>query len=145
MTAWLDISSAPKDGTEIILCRGKRVGAAAWISWPGTHDEEAGSGWTIGQDGDAWDGEQAPAHWQPLPAPPGKMLLAKVQGGANLLHVISGGDLLRRADAIAPRDRFGGANGWRLIDRRLQALRKKGDLTYSSKAGWSVVASRHPT
>ena len=32
-----------------------------------------------------------------------------------------------------------GSNGFRLVDRRLQALRKKGVLKYDRKSGWSVA------
>lgn len=70
--AWRPIETAPKDGTEIILRKGDRVGAAAWIKWPSTEYEEAGEGWTIGHDSDSWDGDQAPTHWMPLPPPPGE-------------------------------------------------------------------------
>lgn len=64
---WRDIATAPKDGTEIILRRGKRVGAAQWCKWPGTEDEECGEGWTVGLDGDFWSEEKAPTQWQPMP------------------------------------------------------------------------------
>jgi hypothetical protein len=52
------------------------------------------------------------------------------------------GRLGARADEIAGKDRLGTANGWRLIDRRLQALRKVGTITYSRKDGWRVVDQR---
>lgn len=32
-----------------------------------------------------------------------------------------------------------GRNGFRVVDRRLQALRKKGALKYDRKSGWSVA------
>lgn len=67
---WQPIETAPKDGTEIILRRGIRVGAAAWFHWPATEFHEAGAGWSIGFDGDSWDDEKAPTHWLPLPPSP---------------------------------------------------------------------------
>ncbi len=66
--AWLPIESAPKDGTEIILNRGLRVGASAWVEWP---DSMFGDNcWTIGKDGESWDGDNAPTRWMPLPPAP---------------------------------------------------------------------------
>ncbi|GAB3763660.1 hypothetical protein GCM10028796_17560 [Ramlibacter monticola] len=69
--AWRPINSAPKDGREVILREGNRVGAACWVKWPDTYDSdgaparEGGEGWTVGYDGNEW---RAPTHWQPLPA-----------------------------------------------------------------------------
>ncbi|WP_395055235.1 DUF551 domain-containing protein [Polaromonas sp.] len=70
VTQWQPIETAPKNGTEIILRKGDRVGSAGWIKWPSSEHEEAVEGWTIGHDGDSWDDDQAPTHWMPLPAPP---------------------------------------------------------------------------
>jgi len=38
-------------------------------------------------------------------------------------------------DKLSPRDRHGDPTGWRVLDRRLQALRKK-DLIRYERAGW---------
>lgn len=70
LTEWRDISTAPKDGREIILRRCERVGSASWIEWPESMFEEAGQGWSIGHDGDGWDGNKSPTHWLPLPSAP---------------------------------------------------------------------------
>lgn len=46
------------------------------------------------------------------------------------------------ADALAPEPKPGrgrGREGWRVVDRRLQALRKKGRLHYSRQTGWEVA------
>lgn len=67
---WLDIAGVPKDGTEVILRRGSRVGAAIWLKWPGSESECEGEGWSIGFDGNSWDDDQAPTHYMPLPPPP---------------------------------------------------------------------------
>ena len=80
---WMDIASAPKDGAEIILRRGGRVGAAIWCTWPGNESEEAGAGWSIGFDGDSWDDDKAPTHWRHRPAAPGSATVpAAVDVGA---------------------------------------------------------------
>lgn len=67
---WLPIETVPKDGTEIILLKGLRVGAAQWCRWPASEHEDAGESWSISGDGDDWNDEKAPTHWQPLPPPP---------------------------------------------------------------------------
>lgn len=38
------------------------------------------------------------------------------------------------AESLAKPDRFGEKDGWRLLDRRLQALRKKGSIRFDRKA-----------
>lgn len=63
---WLDIESAPKDGTDILLWdgwEGYGYGVACWSQgwmWSGAAvcDEHSGNG------------PIDPTHWQPLPAPP---------------------------------------------------------------------------
>lgn len=47
--------------------------------------------------------------------------------------------LRKQADALATPNRRGEREGWRVIDRRLQALRKAGKLAYDRKAGWSLA------
>ena len=51
---------------------------------------------------------------------------------------INGGEPRKIADSLATKDRHGWPEGWRLIDRRLQALRKAGRITYSRKEGWKT-------
>ena len=45
MSEWLDIESAPKDGTEIILMKGNRVTAGSCVEWQETesHYDSAGN------------------------------------------------------------------------------------------------------
>jgi hypothetical protein len=68
--AWRPIETVPKDGREVILREGTKVGAACWITWPeqrgfnGEVCEDAGEGWTVGYDGNLW---KAPDGWQPMP------------------------------------------------------------------------------
>lgn len=76
---WQPIETAPKDGTEIILRKGVRVTAGAWIEWTkseaefhstgaylGNYEYDSGASWS------SWDGgfcdDDHPTHWQPLPA-----------------------------------------------------------------------------
>lgn len=79
---WHPIETAPKDETEIILRKGDRVTAGAWIEWSKHHSEHhSTTGEYLGQveyDSGAswgsWDGgfceDDEPTHWQPLPPPP---------------------------------------------------------------------------
>jgi hypothetical protein len=75
-SGWQPIETAPKDGREVLLRCGSRVGAAMWCTWPSRYDndrsilEEAGEAWSVGLDGDTWDEDKAPTHWMPLPAAP---------------------------------------------------------------------------
>lgn len=86
MTKWQDISTAPKDGTELPLYRHD----AGWFSgfygtWEHIHttEREAGridedeyfyaSWWAFTRDGVMrLEGEEAPTHWFRLPTPPTK-------------------------------------------------------------------------
>jgi hypothetical protein len=64
-----------------------------------------------------------------------KRLISVVRRGFSTFIEISHGELRKYADALAAPDRY----GWRVIDRRLQALRKRGALTYSRETGWEVA------
>jgi TolA-binding protein len=58
---WQPIETAPKDGTEVLLCSGCRdVGLCYW------RDDHIMTGWTWGL-GKAFNNA---SHWMPLPAPP---------------------------------------------------------------------------
>ncbi|MCK9549168.1 hypothetical protein [Aquamicrobium sp.] len=68
---WQDISTAPKDGTEILILRNGRVAIGRWNEdkytknprpyWDGTD-----AAW----QGKIWAREKEPTKWQPLPAAP---------------------------------------------------------------------------
>lgn len=60
---WRDITTAPKDGTEILVCdlRGWRCVA----SWDSHVFRGEVAGW---RDGQCYSVN--PTHWQPLPSPP---------------------------------------------------------------------------
>lgn len=68
MTEWQPIETAPKDGTNIILCQGARVTAGEWYSDRGDEDRDGWEGW-MSQDGGFAD-DDPPEYWMPLPAPP---------------------------------------------------------------------------
>jgi hypothetical protein len=80
--SWQPIETAPKDGTVVYLCRGKRVTAGNWESVISTSAEYHSNGTYLGQyeDGDSWEGwiswdggfteEEPPTHWMPIPKPP---------------------------------------------------------------------------
>jgi hypothetical protein len=45
-----------------------------------------------------------------------------------------------KAEKVTPKDRFTGEiRPWRIVDRRLQTLRKSGVITYLRGSGWSLV------
>jgi len=62
-------------------------------------------------------------------------IVSHVREGKNTFTQLSAGRLCEFADKLA-----GVSQGWRLIDRRLQALRKAGKLSYDRKAGWTVAS-----
>lgn len=64
-------------------------------------------------------------------------LLAHIHAGKAHFHQITSGHVMVLADKLAGKDKRGDPQGWRLIDRRLQALRKAGKLVYDRKSGWS--------
>lgn len=63
-------------------------------------------------------------------------LIDSIKSGNNWLHRIQSIAVTRVAISIAI---LNGVEGWRIIDRRLQALRKANKIVYSSKTGWTVV------
>lgn len=67
-----------------------------------------------------------------------------VQRGVGSFTHLSGVHAVRNAAKTlamaSPKDRRGEHRPvWRFVDSRLQALRKKGVITYSRSAGWSVT------
>ena len=63
-------------------------------------------------------------------------LVKSIKSGNNLLHLIQSIAVSREAISLAILCR---GDGWRIIDRRLQALRKAKKIIYNSKTGWTVV------
>jgi hypothetical protein len=58
---WQPISTAPKDGTNILIFEAQ-VGTAGVVRVSRWRDDTIPSGWT--------GAENAPSHWLPLPLPP---------------------------------------------------------------------------
>lgn len=58
--------------------------------------------------------------------------------GAVKLIPLSGGNVAKEATALANDT---GREDFRIIDGRLQALRKRGLLRYDSKRGWALAES----
>jgi hypothetical protein len=59
---WQPISTAPKDGTSILIFEADE-GTAGMVRVSRWRDDTIPSGWTA---------SDAPSHWLPLPLPPGK-------------------------------------------------------------------------
>lgn len=92
---WQPISSAPKDGTPVLLGAPGRTTVGQWVAeqWPTAGEYHATTGEYLGQHEtgecieahwSSWDGgfteEHPPTHWMPLPAPPA---LSDLTGGGN--------------------------------------------------------------
>jgi hypothetical protein len=69
MGEWRDISTAPKDGSRVLLWADKWTGPAAGI-WANS--------WTVGYDLPPFLYE--PSHWQPLPPPPKAEVIYEPEG-----------------------------------------------------------------
>jgi hypothetical protein len=67
------------------------------------------------------------------------MLVERVRHGANTYSKLCGGALLRLGDELGGSNPREGPQGWRVLDRRLQALRKKAVLRYAASTGWTVA------
>jgi hypothetical protein len=64
------------------------------------------------------------------------LIIEKIKSGAKNFASIDGGKVYDEAKAIAMEN---GGDSWRVIDRRLQALRKKGLIQYTTKEKWRLV------
>jgi hypothetical protein len=64
------------------------------------------------------------------------LILESIAYGAKTFSTIDNGDVYREAQRL--QDETGGP-AFRIIDRRLQALRKKGLIQYTTKEKWSLV------
>ena len=68
MSDWQDISTAPKDGTRVLVAARGMVEAARW-----TNGGYGAWGWhnAYSEREDPWEGNRLDAtHWMPLPTPP---------------------------------------------------------------------------
>lgn len=73
---WMPISSAPRDGTRILLFNGREVSAGAWMPVRKNDPDAEKYPWSV-YDNDVWqmvnawtDGKYGASHWMPLPKPP---------------------------------------------------------------------------
>ncbi len=64
-------------------------------------------------------------------------ILAAIKAGITGFHAINR-VVVNEALALATPDRHGDKNEWRVTDRRLQALRKRGAIRHSGKNGWTL-------
>lgn len=68
-----------------------------------------------------------------------RLIIEHIQAGYNTFGLLQGGKVLAEAKLHAKIvDSRGDDNAWRVIDRRLQALRKRGLILFQS-GRWSVV------
>lgn len=75
---WQDISTAPRDGTPVLICRAgqKYPLMGQWQNEIEVKDDGTVSGWLIHECEDYWytwalyQENEMPAHWMPLPEPP---------------------------------------------------------------------------
>jgi hypothetical protein len=64
---WQDISTAPKDGTEILVAIGEKRRVVSWYT--GINRINRRFPWLCQSGTDGWRAD-VPTHWQPLPQPP---------------------------------------------------------------------------
>lgn len=71
---WQPIETAPKDGTQVLLCDGMW---GPWVGWWGTHDGAPDNWWFVDlalpktpDNLNSWVVGHGPTHWMPLPDPP---------------------------------------------------------------------------
>lgn len=64
-----------------------------------------------------------------------QLIIEKIKDGANTFSKIDGGSVYDEAKSI---EMATGGDSFRVIDRRLQALRKRGVIEYTTKEKWRV-------
>lgn len=67
-----------------------------------------------------------------------ELLIQSIKAGRNTFTTMQTREMINRATPLAPVDRFGARNEFRVFDRRLQALRKAGKIRYK-KGVWHVI------
>ena len=87
---WRPIETAPKDGTEILVCGGTFSDDCDWSDTAYPYSGYAIVQWDGQDNGHPWEGHpchdgdgyrnHAPTHWMPLPAPPA-LATASKEGG----------------------------------------------------------------
>lgn len=67
------------------------------------------------------------------------LIVTAIGGGRKTFSAISStGPVEREALLLSMDSVRARGEGWRVVDRRLQALRRKGRITYSRAEGWRV-------
>ena len=64
-----------------------------------------------------------------------ELILTKIRNGYNTFAKIDGGDVYREAQRLQDETK---TPAFRVIDKRLQALRKKGVIKYTTKDKWTA-------
>lgn len=64
-----------------------------------------------------------------------EMIKARITGGKNTFILIGGGEVYTEAKRLS-KTTSGEAS--RIIDRRLQAMRKRGEIKYTTKEKWTL-------
>ncbi|MDP8797533.1 hypothetical protein QZQ15_05915 [Serratia marcescens] len=64
------------------------------------------------------------------------MIVEKIKTGSRTFSQIFGGDVYDEAQRL---HEMGGRTAFRIIDDRLQSLRKKGLIQYTTKEKWQVA------
>ncbi|MQY48220.1 hypothetical protein GAO09_19485 [Rhizobiales bacterium RZME27] len=65
---WQDIATAPKDGTEILVCLTHNISADEWVTLQWVDSQIPGARWPVCES--RIDIPFLPTMWRPLPAPP---------------------------------------------------------------------------
>ena len=65
-------------------------------------------------------------------------ILEALESGPKPFHLLTG-RLAQLTQPLAKPDRHGESSGWRVLDRRLQALRKAGMVISDRKTGWRLL------
>ena len=66
-------------------------------------------------------------------------IVQRIRDGASTFSAIDAREVSEIANDLATPDSRGRRCGWRLVDRRLQALREAGRIAYTARSGWAVV------
>lgn len=70
------------------------------------------------------------------------LIVSTVRGGkSRFSEIVAVSEVERLAKQLCSKDRWGNIHHDRLVDSRLQSLRRAGSLTYSPKTGWALGAA----
>lgn len=66
-------------------------------------------------------------------------ILERLADGPLPFHALMARKVSEIANRLAKPDSHGVTTGWRVLDRRLQTLRKAGKITHDRKTGWRLA------